>query len=165
MVSDALLAEARKMFDAGLDQSSIARELELSIGTVRNILGLVGTYTAPKHPMSEPLGDAQIQKIAARYVSGESVGAICREEGVRPAQLYAALRELRIEQRSDVARAQRQQRLAEAIDMYERGETLVEIQQATGFNPTTFYRLLREAGVDIRRGKRRTTPAVRSGGE
>jgi DNA invertase Pin-like site-specific DNA recombinase len=94
------------------------------------------------------------EDLVARYAAGESLNAIAAATGLYPTAVYYRLRRAGVELRS-VAEARRNARLdlpvAEIVERYRAGETLVEIARSLGVSHHVIRCRLAEAGVERRR--------------
>jgi transposase len=145
-----LYADMMTMRKAGATYEVIADEFDVAVATVASIL----SEGNPTPALSKkPISDELVQRIGADYAGGMTFVALTQKYGVSTSVIYQAINELGLETRGSRNKAVEEAKFAEALDMYQRRETLAAIEKATGFSAQRFYRWLRRHNGEVRNAR------------
>jgi len=138
-------AEIVEMHEGGLTLKSIADEMGISSTAVRNILKKYGKET------SRVVVDYDEEDIIQQYVSNEPVPQILEDNNISYAQLYTILRNHKVPTRKAIRQDVKQERLAQAVELYQDGVPLWNIKEETGIHQPTLHAELHRRHIPLRR--------------
>lgn len=138
-------SELLAMHAAGMPISSIASELGMSRDTVIRILKEHGRDTSRKPK------EVDIDDILTAYQNGQAVPAILAKHQISYSRLYEILRDNDIPTRKAATVAIVNERLTQAVKMYQEGLPLWSIKQETGIAQPTLHAELHRQGINLRR--------------
>lgn len=145
--------EIVRMRQAGLPREAVADEMNVSVGTVRNVEIAAGIAQPREAGSPEILSDS-VEQVIEKYNSGARVFDILREHNLTYTRLYKLLADNNVPVRKIANADARERQLDEAVAMYEQGVRIVEITSETGVNQPTLHAELHARGVELRRPRK-----------
>jgi transposase-like protein len=140
--------EVLRMWDGGMSVKNIAVELEVTEPTVRTVLK---QHTRPTKRDYRRPDEAEIVKA---YQDGEQVALILSRHNLSYPMLYTILNRNDIPLRKKTEEPGRKHMLETAVQMYQNGAMLWDIQRETGVAQPTLHNELHRLDIPLRRPRK-----------
>jgi len=145
--------EVIQMYESGLVVSDIADEMGVPKSAITEILREAGIIQKQGRKLSTSnLTEEERQEVIDSYVNGTTAVSLIAQYGITWNALYRLLEEAGIpyKEYKQIERGARHQRLDRAVEMYQGGARLWEIQNETGIRQPVLHNELHRRGIPLR---------------